>query len=56
LSEKLFSVISGELPQVWKESIVVLNTKIVIKLTVVIIEECHCYQQCTKFLIFLSHS
>jgi hypothetical protein len=38
-----------ELPQQWKESIIVQFMKRVIRLTVIIIEECPCYQLPTKF-------
>jgi len=38
-----------ELPQQWKESIIIPIYKRVIKLTVVIIEDNHCYQLHTEF-------
>jgi hypothetical protein len=38
-----------ELPQHWKGSVISLCKKGVIKLSVIIIEEYHCYQSCTKF-------
>jgi len=54
---KLINSILNEenLPQQWKESIIVSIYKNVIKLTVVIIEEYHCYQLHAKFYpIFFS--
>jgi hypothetical protein len=42
-----------ELPQQWKESLFI---RMMMKLTVVILEEYHCYQFCTKFYpVFFSH-
>jgi hypothetical protein len=38
-----------ELPDQWKESIIVPVTRWVLKLTVIIIMGCHCYQLHTKF-------
>jgi ABC-type glycerol-3-phosphate transport system permease component len=54
LSSKIHKLITSiwnkeELPDRWKESIIVLVYKNVIKLTVVIIVGYHCYQLRTKF-------
>jgi hypothetical protein len=55
---KLISIWNKEeLPQHWKESTIVPIYKRVIKLTVIIIEEYHCYQLHTKsYPIFLSQA
>jgi len=44
-----------ELPQQWKESVIVPSYKTAIKVAIVVVEEYHCYQLHTKFYpIFLS--